>query len=145
MPVIDREKYAKASELEKGAYILSESKDTPQVILIATGSEVHLILDAQTQLEKNNISTRIVSMPSWELFDMQSDEYKEKVLPSSIKKRLSVEASLSLGWEKYVTNEGDILGINKFGESAPGEEVMAEYGFTVENVVAKATALVNKQ
>ncbi len=141
IPVIDQEKYTKAKEVEKGAYILSDSDKTPQLILIGTGSEVHLLLDAQAQLLKENIAVRVVSMPSWELFESQDAAYKEKVLPTKIRKRLAVEAGSSLGWLKYITDEGDMISVDKFGESAPGEEVMAEYGFTVENVIKKAKAL----
>ncbi len=141
IPVIDQEKYTKAAELEKGAYILSESEKTPQIILIATGSEVQLILTAQQKLKEQNISARVVSMPSWELFEKQDNDYKEKIFPKNLRKRLAVEAGSTLGWHKYVTDEGDVVGINKFGESAPGEEVMKEYGFTVEHVVNRAKAL----
>lgn len=141
IPVIDQEKYTSASELEKGAYILSDSKTKPDIILIATGSEVQLILAAQQKLQEENIAARVVSMPSWELFEKQDKAYKEKVFPPSIRKRLAVEAGSPLGWLKYVTDDGDIIGITQFGESAPGEEVMAEYGFTVENVVKRAKAL----
>lgn len=141
IPVIDQEKYTKANELEKGAYILSESEKTPQIILIGTGSEVQLLIAAQEKLKKQSIDARVVSMPSWELFDKQDEAYKEKVFPKTLKKRLAVEAGSPLGWCKYVTDEGDVIGINQFGESAPGEEVMQEYGFTVENVVKRAKAL----
>lgn len=144
LPVIDRTQYASAKGLAQGAYILSESDKDPQVILIGTGSEVHLLLDAQTKLKEQNIHARVVSMPSWELFEAQDDAYKQKIFPKELKKRLAVEAGSPVGWCKYVTDEGDVLGIDKFGESAPGQEVMEEYGFTVENVVAKAKALLNK-
>ena len=143
IPVIDQEKYTKASELEKGAYILSESEESPQIILIATGSEVQLILAAQLKLKEENIAARVVSMPSWELFEKQDESYKEKIFPKSLRKRLSVEAGSPLGWHKYVTDEGDIIGIDRFGESAPGDEVMKEYGFSVENVVKRAKALLD--
>ena len=143
IPVIDQEKYTKANELEKGAYILSESEITPQIILIGTGSEVQLLIVAQEKLKQQNIDARVVSMPSWELFDKQDETYKEKVFPKTLKKRLAVEAGSPLGWCKYVTDEGDVIGINQFGESAPGEEVMQEYGFTVENVVQRAKALLS--
>ncbi len=142
IPVIDQEKYAKAIELEKGAYILSEPKTTPDIILVGTGSEVQLLLAAQYKLTEQNIAVRVVSMPSWELFEKQDKAYKEKIFPGSIRKRLAVEAGSPLGWLKYVTDDGDIISINKFGESAPGEEVMEEYGFTVENVVKRAKALI---
>ncbi|MGV8963603.1 MAG: transketolase [Candidatus Saccharimonadaceae bacterium] len=141
IPIIDQQKYANAKELEKGAYILSDSDGEPDIILIATGSEVHLILEAQEKLKENNIKATVVSMPSWNLFDKQSIEYRDKVLPKNIRKRLAVEAGSSFGWLKYVTDEGDVLGVDKFGESAPGDEVMKEYGFSVENVVKRAKAL----
>ena len=145
IPIIDQEKYGKAKELEKGAYILSDSDGEPDIILIATGSEVHLILEAQEKLKEDGIKARVVSMPSWSLFDKQSAAYRESVLPKHIRKRLAVEAGSPVGWLKYVTDEGDVLGIERFGESAPGEEIMKEYGFSVENVVRRATALLSKK
>ena len=141
IPIIDQEKYGKAKELEKGAYILSDSDGEPDIILIATGSEVHLILEAQEKLKEDGIKARVVSMPSWSLFDKQSAAYRESVLPKHIRKRLAVEAGSPVGWLKYVTDEGDVLGIERFGESAPGDEVMKEYGFSVENVVKRSKAL----
>jgi len=143
IPVIDQEKYTKAIELEKGAYILSEPETQPDIILIGTGSEVQLLLAAQQKLKEQNISARVVSMPSWELFEKQDKAYKEQIFPVSLRKRLAVEAGSPLGWHKYVTDEGDVIGITRFGESAPGEEVMKEYGFTVDNVVKKAKALIS--
>jgi transketolase len=141
LPILDQDKYGKASQLEKGAYILSEGSKTPQVILMATGSEVALIMDAQAKLEADGISTRVVSMPSWELFEKQDAAYKETVFPKAIKKRLAVEMASPLGWHKYVTDEGDILAMETFGESAPAEELYKYFGFTVDNVVKKAKAL----
>lgn len=141
LPEIDQDKYAKATGLNQGAYILSDSENEPQVILMGSGSEVHLLLEAQEKLKQESISSRVVSFPSWELFDAQSDEYKQKVLPKNIRKRLAVEAGSPIGWCKYVTDEGKVIGVNKFGESAPGPQVMKEYGFSVENVVAKAKEL----
>ncbi|MCW3119650.1 MAG: tktA [Chitinophagaceae bacterium] len=141
LPVIDQDKYTKAVELEKGAYILSEPEENPQIILIGTGSELQLLITAQQKLKEQKIAARVVSMPSWELFEKQDAVYKEKIFPKALRKRLAVEAGSPAGWHKYVTDEGDIVGIDKFGESAPGEEVMKEYGFTVENVVKKAMAL----
>jgi transketolase len=141
IPVIDQEKYTKANELEKGAYILSESENIPELILIGTGSEVQLLITAQQKLKEQNIAARVVSMPSWELFEKQNAAYKEKIFPKALRKRLAVEAGSPIGWLKYVTDEGAIIGINRFGESAPGDEVMKEYGFTVENVVNHARAL----
>ncbi|RXJ49637.1 transketolase [Gelidibacter gilvus] len=143
IPILDQEKYTSAKELEKGAYILSEAEGKPEIILIATGSEVHLILEAQEQLKKNNIQARVVSMPSWRLFDQQSAAYRDNVFPKDLRKRLAVEAGSSVGWLKYTTDEGDVIGIDKFGESAPGDEVMKAYGFSVENVVKRAKALLS--
>lgn len=145
IPIIDQKKYAKAKGLEKGAYILSDAEGDPDIILIATGSEVHLILEAQEKLKKDAIQARVVSMPCWNLFDKQSAAYKEKVFPKNIRKRLAVEAGSPVGWLKYTTDEGDVIGIDKFGESAPGEEVMKEYGFSVENVMKRAKALLSKE
>lgn len=141
VPIIDQDKYAKADNLDKGAYILSDCEGEPQVILMASGSEVSLVLQAQEKLKEESINARVVSFPSWELFEVQSAEYKEKVLPKQVRARLAVEAGSPLGWCQFVTDDGDVLGITKFGESAPGEEILSEYGFTVDNVVAKAKAL----
>jgi transketolase len=141
LPILDQDKYGKASDLEKGAYILSDSDKAPQVILIATGSEVALIMQAQAKLAEEGIAARVVSMPSWELFEKQDAAYKEKVLPKAIKKRLAVEMASPLGWHKYVTDEGDTLCMTTFGESAPAEDLYKYFGFTVDNVVAKAKAL----
>ena len=145
VPIIDQDKYAKADNLDKGAYILSDCDDEPQVILMASGSEVHLVLQAQQKLKEQSIKARVVSFPSWELFEVQSSDYKEKVFPKNIRARLAVEAGSPLGWCQFVTDDGDVLGITRFGESAPGEEVLSEFGFTVDNVVAKAKALINKK
>jgi len=139
--VIDQQRYTKAIELEKGAYILSESETRPEIILIGTGSEVQLLLEAQQKLKEQNIAARVVSMPSWELFEKQDNVYKEKVFPSDLHKRLAVEAGSPIGWHKYVTDGGDVIGIAGFGESAPGEEVMKEFGFSVQNIVKRAKAL----
>jgi transketolase len=143
LPIIDQEKYATADNLEKGAYILSDSEQEPQVILMATGSEVALIMQAQAKLAEEGIHARVVSMPSWELFEKQDAAYKEEVFPKAIKKRLAVEMASPMGWHKYVTDEGDILAMHTFGESAPAEALYKEFGFTVENVVNKAKALLN--
>lgn len=144
LPVIDQDKYAAASGLEHGAYILSGSEGEPDIILMGSGSEVQLLLKAREKLSGDSINARVVSMPSWELFDQQTDEYKEKIFPKANRKRLAVEAGSPLGWLKYTTDDGATIGIDRFGESAPGDEVMKEYGFSVENVVAKARALLGK-
>ena len=144
LPVFDRTKYASAEGLTQGAYILSESGNAPQIILIGTGSEVQHVVGAYEQLVKDGVSARVVAMPSWELFERQPKEYREKVFPSSIKKRLAVEAGSPMGWHKYVGDEGEILGITTFGHSAPVEAVMKGYGFTVENVLKKAKEMLGK-
>ena len=141
LPILDQDKYGKASDLEKGAYIVSEGSKGPDLILIATGSEVSLIMQAQEKLEAEGISTRVVSFPSWELFEKQDAAYKEKVLPKASRKRLAVEMASPMGWHKYTTDEGDMLGMTTFGESAPAEDLYKHFGFTVENVVARAKAI----
>jgi len=144
LPVIDQQHFSKATGLEKGAYILAGDGADPAVILIGTGSEVSLILDAHQQLAKEGINARVVSMPCWELFEKQDAVYREKVLPKAIKKRLAVEAGSTLGWHKYVTDEGAIIGMTGFGESAPAEALFQLFGFTVENIVATAKQLIAK-
>ncbi len=144
IPIIDPGTYKRTGDLSKGAYILSEPDRSPELILIATGSEVSLILQAQKKLKENGIAARVVSMPSWELFDRQEDSYKQKILPKGLKKRLAVEMASPQGWHKYVTDEGDILGISRFGESAKAEDLYREYGFTVDNVVMRAKALLGR-
>lgn len=134
LPVFNETK-ANIENLSKGAYVLTQTNENPDVILIATGSEVSLAASAKAKLEEEQVSVRIVAMPSWELFDRQSNEYKESVLPSSITKRVSLEMGVSLGWERYVGQEGKILSIETFGASGTGAEVMNLFGFTTENVV----------
>lgn len=141
LPILDQDKYGKASNLTKGAYVLSEASKNPDLILMATGSEVSLILEAQAKLEAEGISTRVVSMPSWELFEKQDAAYKESVFPKAYRKRLAVETASPMGWSKYTTDEGDMLGMETFGESAPAEDLFKHFGFTVDNVVARAKAI----
>lgn len=143
LPVLDQTKYGSARGVEKGAYILSEADGTPQLILIATGSEVSLVLKAQAELKKQGIPVRVISMPSWELFEQQDQAYHHQVLPPLIRKRLAVEAGSPIGWHKYVTDEGTTISINRFGLSGSGEDVMAYFGFTVENVVEKAKGVLS--
>ena len=141
VPIIDQTKYASAENLVKGAYILAENSTTPKIILIGTGSEVQYAMGAYDQLVKEEVPARVVSMPSWELFELQSKEYRDSVITPSIKKRLVVEASVAMGWHKYVGDEGIIIGMTGFGASAPYEILYKAYGFTVENVLEKARAL----
>lgn len=139
--VLDQSKFASAKNLEKGAYILNDCEGKPSLIFIATGSEVQLALVVQEELKKEKLNTRVVSMPSCELFEAQSEDYKEKVLPRNIRKRISIEAGSTLGWQKYVTDGGVSIGIDEFGKSAPGEVLMKEYGYSAKNVLEKALKL----
>jgi transketolase len=147
VPVIDRGTYASAVGLAKGAYVLAEAggKQTPRLILIATGSEVALALEARERLEKEGVRTRVVSMPSWELFEKQPRRYREKVLPPNVHARLSIEAGATHGWAKYVGDKGDSIGLDRYGASAPGEVVMDRLGFSVGHVVKRAKALVKRR
>jgi len=142
VPTLDRAKLAAAEGLRRGAYVLADAPNgKPDMVLIASGSEVSLILAAKEKLAEQKIQARVVSMPSWELFDAQSREYRESVLPPSIRSRLAVEAALPQGWHRYVGDGGDVLGIERFGASAPGALVMEKLGFTVTHVVERALAL----
>ena len=125
----------------KGAYIITDCEGTPDVILIGTGGELYLCDKAAAVLKEAGIKARVVSMPCWELFEEQSAEYKESVLPKAVKKRLAVEAGSTMGWHRYITDEGDVLGVDTFGASAPGGVILEKFGFIVDNVVAKAKAL----
>ena len=145
MPVFDRGLYSSADGLRRGAYILSEaSNGKPEVILLATGSEVQLAVDAQKKLQEAGIASRVVSMPSWELFEAQPQEYRNKVLPPSIGARLAIEAGVPQGWHKYVGENGDIMGLDRFGASAPYAVVFEKLGFTVDQVVKRAGKLAAK-
>lgn len=130
--------------VKKGAYVISEASGILNGILLATGSEVHLAVEAQKALEKEGIYVSVVSMPSWDRFEKQSAEYKESVLPSDVKVRLGIEMAAPLGWERYTGDHGSVLAIDRFGASAPGEKILAEYGFTVDNVVAQFKQLLEK-
>ncbi len=142
LPVFDPAKLAGPAGLAKGAYVLAEaSGGQPRLILIATGSEVSLAIEAREKLEADAIPTRVVSMPSWELFEKQDASYRDQVLPPSVGARLSIEAGSVLGWSRWVGDHGASVGLQRFGASAPGEIVLRELGFSVENVVAKAKAL----
>jgi transketolase len=142
LPTLDRDRYASADGVRRGGYVLADAEDgPPELILIATGSEVPLAMAAREKLLERNVRTRVVSLPSWELFDEQGRQYRDAVLPPQVDKRLAIEAGLPFGWERYTGCGGAILGVERFGASAPGEVVLAEYGFTVENVYRKALAL----
>jgi transketolase len=140
VPVIDRKKFAKADGLRRGAYVLADA-ETPLLILIATGSEVSLALEAREKLEAEGVPARVVSMPCCELFDEQPEEYREEVLPPTITARLAIEAGVRQGWDRYVGSAGDVVCLDRFGASAPGEVAMRELGFNVDNVLKRARAL----
>ncbi|MDH5770064.1 MAG: transketolase, partial [Candidatus Bathyarchaeota archaeon] len=144
LPILDPDKYPIADGVRRGAYILSQdTSSSTDVILIATGSEVHLALASQKELKLKGVRTRVVSMPSWELFEEQPQDYKQKVLPSDVPK-LAIEAGVSLGWHAYVGFDGDVIGLNRFGASAPGKTVYEKLGFNVGNVVKRALALLSR-
>jgi transketolase len=144
LPVLAETAEKAAEGVPKGAYVLADAANgNPQLILLATGSEVSLCMQAREVLASRGIAARVVSMPSWELFERQPKEYRDSVIPPAVKARLAVEMASPLGWERYTGDGGSIIGIDRFGASAPGERIMKEYGFTVENVVAEAEKLLN--
>jgi transketolase len=150
LPLIDRKKYASAEGTRQGAYVLAEAtndkgeKADPQLIIIATGSEVWLALDARERLQQEGTPTRVVSMPCTELFEEQSQEYRDSVLPPSVTARLAVEAGVREGWDRYVGPKGDAVTMDRFGASAPGDVALREFGFNVDNVVARAKRVIGK-
>ncbi len=146
LPTLDRSSLAPAEGVQCGAYILAESQGgEPDLILIASGSEVSLAMAAREKLQEQGVRTRVVSMPSWELFDARPADYRNLVLPPQIRARLSVEAGSSQGWHRYVGDKGRVIGIDRFGASAPGPTIMAAYGFTPENICTAALALLQKR
>ncbi len=150
LPTLDRTVYSSAANVAKGAYVLFDSQNTNssealQLILMASGSEVALAVDAANQLHQEGLNVRVVSVPSWELFEEQSAEYKESVLPKNVTARIAIEAALPMGWERYVGTQGEIIGMNHFGASAPAKTLFQQFGFSVENVVAKAKALLESK
>ncbi|MEO6601006.1 MAG: transketolase [Polyangiaceae bacterium] len=146
VPTLDRTRYASAELLGRGAYVLnaSDGEKRPDVILLASGSEVSLIVAAEAILRKANVSARLVSMPSWRLFEEQTEEYRESVLPAAVTVRIAIEAASPFGWERWTGLQGAILGIDRFGASAPGPVLFKELGFTVEHVARRALALVGR-
>jgi transketolase len=145
LPTLDRSKYAPASGLRRGAYILSDAADgKPDVLLLATGSEVSLCTGAQEELKKQGLQARVISMPSWKLFEDQDEAYRESVIPSHIRARVSVEQAARFGWERYVGIDGARIAMRTFGESAPLQKLVKKFGFTVDAVVAAALEQVNR-
>jgi transketolase len=142
LPTIDRKKFASADGVRKGGYILADSKHgDPQLILMATGSEVTVALQAWEKLSDEGIATRVVSLPSWEIFEEQPSEYRDSVIPKNIAARLAIEAASPFGWKQYVGENGDVVGMTTFGASAPVDALMKHFGFTAENVITRAKAL----
>jgi transketolase len=140
VPTLDRGVFAPASGLVRGAYVLADAvpNQKPEVILMASGTEVGLAVSAYEQLKQAGVNARVVSMPSWELFDHQTQAYKDSVLPPSVTARVSIEQASTLGWDRYVGSQGKAIGMSTFGASAPLKELVKKFGFTLERVVAAA-------
>jgi transketolase len=144
LPILDRSVLAPAGGLKRGAYVLADTDGTPDLILIASGSEVQVALDARERLAAQGVKARVVSMPSWELFERQPPEYQAEVLLPEVTSRLAVEAAVPLGWERYVGRQGYVVGLNRFGASAPYKTIFEQLGFTGENVALQALAVLDK-
>jgi len=145
VPTLDRTKYAPAAGVERGAYVLADAQDgKPDVLLLATGSEVALCVDAFEQLQAESIKARVVSMPCWELFDQQSQEYKGSVIPAGVTARVCVEQASTLGWERFAGQSGEIIGMKTFGASAPLQAVQKKFGFLPDRIIAAAKEQIAK-
>jgi transketolase len=145
IPTLDRTKYASATGVAKGAYVLADAPGgKPDVILMASGSEVHLCIEAYETLKGQGIPARVVSMPSWELFEEQDEAYRKSVLPPSVKARVSIEMAATLGWDRYVGPDGEMIGMHRFGASAPWKDLQRKFGFTAEAVVEAAQRVLGK-
>jgi transketolase len=145
LPTFDRSKYASAAGVARGAYVMADAPDgSPEIILIATGSEVSLIIDAHETLLTQGISSRVVSMPSWDIFEHQPQSYRDSVLPPKVTARIAVEQASTLGWDRYVGSAGVVIGMKTFGGSAPLKELQKKFGFQPERVVAAAKELLGR-
>lgn len=146
LPVLDRLQYGSAEGLSQGAYILADTAGTPDIILIGSGSEVHVALEAAKRMTKmeDGIRVRVVSMPSWELFEKTSQDYRDEILPPDVTARLAVEAGVPMGWERYVGGLGVVNGMTRFGASAPGGVLMEKFRFTAENLIKEAVILLKR-
>jgi transketolase len=144
LPVLDRTRFAAERGLARGAYVLAEAEGgPPRLVLIASGSEVSLAVQARERLQAEGTATRVVSMPSWELFARQTQDYRDSVLPPAVPARLAIEAGSSLGWKRWVGDRGDSVSVDRFGASAPGETVLQQLGFSVDHIVRRARALLS--
>ena len=141
LPTLDRTKYAPASNLAKGAYVLADTGGKPELILIGTGSEVSLCVDTYERLVKEGVRARVVSMPSWDIFEHQDAAYRATVLPPDVTRRVAVEQGATFGWERYVGPHGSVIGMHTFGASAPLKELQKKFGFTPDNVYQAARNL----
>jgi transketolase len=144
LPVLDRKKYASADNAAKGGYVLLDCKGTPDIIFLASGAEIHPTLAAAEELQKEGVKARVVNMVSFELFEQQTEAYQKSVLPLNVEKRISVEAAATLSWYKYVGLKGEVIGIDRFGASAPAKVLFEKFGFTKENIVARARKLLKQ-
>jgi len=144
LPTFDRSKYAPASGTAKGAYVLADCEGTPDVILIGTGSEVQLCVGAYETLKGEGVKARVVSMPSWDLFERQDESYRNSVLPPEVLARVAVEQGSVIGWDRYAGSSGSIVGMSTFGASAPIKDLLGKFGFTAEKVIEAARAQVAK-
>jgi transketolase len=145
LPTLDRSKYAPASGVARGAYVLAEAPGgNPEIIFIATGSEVNLAVEAHGKLCAEGVRSRVVSMPSWDIFERQPTAYREGVLPPRVKARVAIEQASTFGWERYVGTEGRVMGMETFGASAPLKELQKKFGFEPENLVAAAKDLLSQ-
>jgi len=145
LPTLDREKYAPASGVARGAYVLADDPGSdPEVVLIASGSEVILAVEAHERLIEDGIRSRVVSMPSWDIFEHQTQEYQDSVLPPSLVARIAVEQASTFGWERYIGKRGRMIGMKTFGASAPLKELQKKFGFEPDQVVAAAKELLGK-
>jgi transketolase len=141
LAVIDRNKFAKAGGLRRGAYVLADAP-SPRLILMATGSELSLAMEAWQKLQEQGVPARVVSMPCWELFEEQPQEYRDEVLMPAVTARLGIEAGVRQGWDRYVGPKGDVICLDRFGASAPGDVALKNLGFNVENVMKRAKKLI---
>jgi transketolase len=144
VPVLDRNNLASAKGVHSGGYVLWKASSSPRILLLGTGSEVHIALEAGKILKKKGISSWVISLPSWELFDEQTEDYKKSVLPTSVKARVSIEAAATLGWRKYIGDDGIAIGIDCFGVSAPYQTIYKKLGLTAQDIVDKANELIKE-